>query len=205
MKVENEMAGYRIGILIFDAVEEMDFVGPWEVFQAAISESREHEVFTIAENNDPIACEKGMRVIPDKTFEEVSSLDVLLIPGGSGARREINNPVTVAWIRSVAPTCSWVASVCTGAFLLVDAGPGKGKRVTTHHRFIKALGERANAEIIEGKRFVCDGGVVSAAGVMSGIEMSLWLAEQLLGPEASAEARDYIAYDFPPRDSKSID
>lgn len=195
------MAGCRIGIVIFDGAEEMDFVGPWEVFQAVADDGAGLEVFTIAEGKAPIVCEKGLRVLADRTFDEVPGLEVLLIPGGSGARREIDNPACVDWIRSVAPSCRWITSVCTGAFLLVGAGPGEGRRVTTHHRFLDALRESGKAEVIGERRVVCDGNVVTAGGVMSGIEMSLWLVEQLQGPVAAAAARDYIAYDFPPRDS----
>lgn len=198
------MTGCRIGILIFAAVEEMDFVGPWEVFQAAVDGTVGQEVFTVAENREPIVCEKGLRVLADRTFAEVPRLDVLLIPGGSGARREIENSACVAWIRSVAPGCRWVTSVCTGAFLLVGAGPGQGRRVTTHHRFVADLRAGGKAEVVERQRFVRDGNVVSAGGVMSGIEMSLWLVEQELGTAAAAEARDYIAYDFPPREAMAV-
>ncbi len=197
------MSGTRIGILIFDGVEEMDFVGPWEVLNAAAENDPASEVFTVAPSLAPVTCEKGMVVLPDQSFEEVSGLDVLLIPGGSGARREMDNPKTVSWIRSVAPGCTWVTSVCTGAFLLVGAGPGEGRRVTTHHGFIDMLANLDLAEVVSGERFVQDGNVVSAAGVMSGIEMCLWLSEQVFGAEAAAYARDYIAYDTPPRDSAS--
>lgn len=198
------MSGTRIGILIFDGVEEMDFVGPWEVLNAAAENDPASEVFTVAPSLAPVTCEKGMVVLPDQSFEDVSELDVLLIPGGSGARREMDNPKTVSWIRSVAPGCTWVTSVCTGAFLLVGAGPGEGRRVTTHHGFIDMLKGLELAEVVSGERFVRDGNVVSAAGVMSGIEMCLWLAEQVFGAAAAAYARDYIAYDTPPRDSSTV-
>jgi transcriptional regulator GlxA family with amidase domain len=198
------MAACRIGILIFDGVEEMDFAGPWEVFQAAVATGPPAEVFTVAERRAPVVCEKGLRVLPDRSFDAATELDLLLIPGGSGARREAANPVCVDWIRTVAPGCRWIASVCTGTFLLVAAGPGQGRRVTTHHRFLDALRAQGAAQVVEGQRMVCDGNVVSSGGVMSGIEMSLWLVERMLGPAAAAEARDYIAYDFPPRGAITV-
>lgn len=198
------MSGKRIGIMIFDGVEEMDFVGPWEVLKAAAETDPDSEVFTVAPSSALVTCEKGMVVRPDRALADVDGLDVLVIPGGSGARREMEAPATLAWVQAVAPGCTWVTSVCTGAFLLVVAGPGRGKRVTTHHAFVEGLRDLGLAQVVTGERFVRDGAVVSAAGVMSGIEMSLWLAEQVFGAEAARYARDYVAYDIPPRDSARV-
>jgi putative intracellular protease/amidase len=97
--------GKTIGILIFDGAEEMDFVGPWEVMTAAVNGLPGERVLTIAEKADPVVCEKGMRVLADTTYDEAPPLDVVLISGGSGARREIDNPATVAWL-------TWRAAGC---------------------------------------------------------------------------------------------
>ena len=189
-----------IGILLFDGAEEMDFVGPWEVFTAALSGMPGDRVVTIAERSRPITCEKGMRVIPDLTYGEAAEVDVVLVPGGSGARREIANAATTNWLRNAAAKCTWMTSVCTGAFLLVGAGLVHGRRITTHHDFIHDLRAMGGSEVVEGVRFVRDGNLVTTAGVMSGIEMSLWLVERLYGADRAAEARAYLAYDYPPRD-----
>ena len=106
-----------IGILLFDGAEEMDFAGPWEVFTAAVSGMPSDRVITIAERSRPITCEMGMRVIPDLPYGEAPEVDVVLVPGGSGARREIANPATTNWLRNAAAKCTWLTSVCTGAFL----------------------------------------------------------------------------------------
>ncbi|MGC9369181.1 MAG: DJ-1/PfpI family protein [Paracoccaceae bacterium] len=190
-----------IGIVIFDGAEEMDFVGPWEVLTAAAEGAPGDRVALIAETRDPVTCEKGMRVLPGATYDEIPALDVIVLPGGSGARREIGNPATVDWLQRVAPGCTWITSVCTGAFLLLGAGLAKGRRITTHHAFLGDLRAMGGATVLEGRRFVRDGNVVSAGGVMSGIEMSLWLVRDLYGPEAEADTRSYIAYDHPPRDA----
>lgn len=191
--------GNTIGILLFEGVEELDAVGPWEVLKAAVEGLDGERVLTVAERADPIVCEKGMRIIPDHTYAEISALDVLVVPGGSGARREIDNPATVKWLQAVTTTCTWITSVCTGAFLLVGSGLARGRRVTTHHAFISTLRKSGEAEVIEGVRYVRDGNLVTAAGVMSGIEMSLWLVEELYGPEVLQRTKSYIAYDYPPR------
>ena len=189
-----------IGILLFDGAEEMDFVGPWEVFTAALSGMPGDRVVTIAERSRPITCEKGMRVIPDLPYAEATGIDVLLVPGGSGARREISNAATIGWLRTAAAKCTWLTSVCTGAFLLVGAGLTLGKRVTTHHDSIDDLRAMGGADVVEGVRFVRDGNLVTAGGVMSGIEMSLWFVERLYGPDLASKTKSYIAYDYPPKD-----
>ena len=196
--------GNTIGILIFDGAEEMDFVGPWEVMTKAVDGMPGERVLLVAEKAEPVVCEKGMRVLADTTYEDASPLDVVLIPGGSGARDEIDNPATVAWLTRTAAECSWVTSVCTGAFLLVGTGLARGRRVTTHHDYIGALKEMGGAEVVEGVRYVRDGNLVSAGGVMSGIEMSLWLMGELYGEAVLQRTKSYIAYDFPPRDSSDV-
>lgn len=188
-----------IGILLFDGVEEMDFVGPWQVLTAAVDGLPEEQVMTIAERAGPVQCEMGMRVMPDSTYSEAPEIDVIVVPGGSGARREIDNPATVEWLTRTCANCAWITSVCTGAFLLVGTGIAHGRRVTTHHDFIGALRGLGGAEVVEGVRFLRDGNLVSAAGVMSGIDMSLWLVRELYGDAVEQRTRSYIAYDFPPR------
>lgn len=188
-----------IGILLFDGAEEMDFVGPWEVLTVAVDGLAGERVMTIAERPGPVVCEKGMRVIPDATYADAPVVNIVLVPGGSGARREIDNPETVRWLTETCAGCSWITSVCTGSFLLVGSGIARGRLVTTHHDFIEALRELGGAEVVEGVRFVRDGNLVTAAGVMSGIEMSLWLAGLLYGDDVEKRVKNYIAYDFPPR------
>ena len=123
----------KIGILIFDDAEELDFVGPWEVFTMANEMARRtgkpvpHEVFLIAEQDRPVRCAKGMRVLPDTTTAECRALDILLIPGGQGTRREAANRALLDWIADVAKDAKWVTSVCTGALLSDGRRPGKGE------------------------------------------------------------------------------
>jgi transcriptional regulator GlxA family with amidase domain len=191
--------GMTIGILVFDGVEEMDFIGPWQVFTAAVRGRPGDKVLTVAARIAPILCEMGMRMIPDAVYEDVPALDVVIVPGGSGARREIANPATIRWLASVASHCAWLTSVCTGTFLLAGAGLTAGRRVTTHHDFIEALRRMGGSDVVEGVRFVRDGKLLTAGGVMSGIEMSLWLVETLYGPDVLHATKSYIAYDHPPR------
>lgn len=185
-----------IGILIFDGVEELDFVGPWEVFTGAAHVARDDadRTLLIAPELRPIRCAKGMRVLPDCALADASALDVLVVPGGQGTRREVDNPALLAWIARVAAGCTWVTSVCTGALLLHAAGPARGRRVTTYHGFVKTLRERGDVTVLEGVRFVRDGNLVTSAGVSAGIDMALWLVGQLRDPCFAREVQRYIEY-----------
>ena len=111
------------GLLIFDGAEELDFTGPWEVFTTSgMLRDEGDTVVLIGESMEPVRCSKGMRVLPDHTLDSHPDLDVLLIPGGQGTRREVDNPAVIDWIRSTSAAATWTTSVCTGALLLHEAG-----------------------------------------------------------------------------------
>jgi transcriptional regulator GlxA family with amidase domain len=187
------------GILIFDDAEELDFVGPWEVFTMARMGGHEDDrVVTIAERPDPVRCAKGLRVLPDHTFADAPPLDVVLVPGGQGTRKEVDNPVLVDWLARAAAPCTWVTSVCTGSYLLHRAGLAKGRRVTTHWAFCETLRQQGDVEVLEGVRYVRDGPVVSAAGVSAGIDMALWLVGQLHGVAHARQTQRFMEYDPAP-------
>ena len=190
----------KIGILLFDDAEELDFVGPWEVFKMAREAKPDSfELLLIAERDAPVRCRGGMRVLPDTTTAACKSLDVLLVPGGQGTRTEVKNEALLAWIAEVSSKAQWVTSVCTGAMLLTAAGPARGKRVTTHWAFVKSLRERNEAsEVLDSFRYVRDGNVVTAAGVSAGIDMALWLVGEWHGPEFARSVQRYMEYDPAP-------
>jgi transcriptional regulator GlxA family with amidase domain len=185
-----------IGILIFEHVEELDFVGPWEVFTAAmhLAGDGRDSVCLIAEDVAPLRCAKGMRVLPDVSLADAPALDVLVVPGGLGTRRAAKNPALMAWLAQRAANCQWVTSVCTGALLLVECGVARGRQVTTHHSFVETLRARGDVTVREQVRFVRDGNVVTAAGVSAGIDMALWIVGQLRDPAFARSVQHYIEY-----------
>ena len=194
-----------IGILIFDGAEELDFAGPYEVFTmvgevfAREQKPRPHDVLLVAERDASVTCAKGMRVVPHVTTHTAPPLDILLIPGGVGTRREAKNEALLDWIGATAARCTWVTSVCTGALLLAAAGPARGKRVTTHWAFVEQLRARGEvAEVLENVRYVRDGNLLTAAGVSAGIDMALWLAGQLYGPKLARTVQRAMEYDPAP-------
>ncbi|MGZ7019388.1 MAG: DJ-1/PfpI family protein, partial [Acidimicrobiia bacterium] len=173
------MTAITTGILLFEGAEELDWAGPWEVFAMACREG--DSVVTIAESPEPVRCAKGLRVVPDHTFGDAPELDVLVVPGGGGTRREVHNQVLLDWIAAVEPGCTWVTSVCTGVFLLHAAGPARHKQVTTHWASIERLRDVGEVTVLEQVRHIQDGNVVTAAGVSAGIDMALWLVGRLYG------------------------
>jgi transcriptional regulator GlxA family with amidase domain len=191
------------GLLIFDGAEELDFVGPWEVFTAsamlqAESGAAADTCMTIAEHAGPIRCAKGLRVVADHGFSDHPPLDVLLVPGGVGARRGVSNATLTGWIGKTAAKASWVTGVCTGALLLHAAGPARGRRVATHHAYEDALAARGEVTVVRDARYVVDGNLVTSQGVSAGIDLALWLVGRIHGRPHARAVRRYIQYDPAP-------
>jgi transcriptional regulator GlxA family with amidase domain len=187
------------GLLVFDGAEELDFTGPWEVFTASgMLRGEGDSAVLIAEQARPVRCAKGMRVLPDHTLADHPALDVLLVPGGMGTRREVANPAVIDWIRAVSPTVAWTTSVCTGALLLHEAGAARGRRVATHHGFEDTLAARGDVTVVRDARYVVDGSLVTSQGVSAGIDMALWLVGALHGRDHARQVRRYIQYEPAP-------
>jgi transcriptional regulator GlxA family with amidase domain len=170
---------FTTGVLLYPDAEELDFVGPWEVFGMARTDG--DRVVTVAQRPEPVHAHLGLRVTPDHTFDDAPPLDVLVVPGGQGSRREVDNQALIEWLKAASAGCSWVTSVCTGLFLLRAAGLTTDRRVTTHWASIDRLREAGGVDVVDDARFVRDGNLVSAAGVSAGIDMSLWVVGQLYG------------------------
>ncbi|MFD7919189.1 DJ-1/PfpI family protein [Streptomyces sp. NPDC059740] len=187
------------GLLVFEGAEELDFVGPWEVLtvSAALREGADSAVL-VAERSDPVRCAKGMRVLPDHTFTDHPPLDVLLVPGGQGTRREVGNPATTGWIRKAAADADWVTSVCTGSLLLHEAGPARNRRVATHHAFEDTMEARGEVTVVRDARYVVDGNLVTSQGVSAGIDMALWLVGRLYGRDHARAVRRHLQYEPAP-------
>ncbi|MBI1180041.1 MAG: DJ-1/PfpI family protein [Alphaproteobacteria bacterium] len=191
----------NIGIVVFDDAEELDFVGPWEVLtssnQVFAWQGKEapDSVFLVSEDGGEVRCAKGMRVLAEHSFDSCPALDVILLPGGQGTRREMKNPAMLDFVRRQAEGCAWVTSVCTGSFVLVAAGPARARRVTTHWA---AFGELAAiegvGEMVRDRRYVRDGNLVTAAGVSAGIDMAIWLTGERFGAAHGAAVQKAIQY-----------
>jgi transcriptional regulator GlxA family with amidase domain len=187
------------GLLIFDGAEELDFAGPWEVFTTSrMLRNDADTVVLVAERPGPVHCSKGMRVLPDHTIDDHPPLDVLLVPGGNGTRREVSNAAITDWIRRASADAAWVTSVCTGALLLHEAGPARDRRVATHYAFEDTLQDRGDITVVRDARYVVDGNLVTSQGVSAGIDMALWLVGRLHGRDHARMVRRHIQYDPAP-------
>ncbi|MGB3455013.1 MAG: DJ-1/PfpI family protein [Litorimonas sp.] len=195
----------QVGILIFDDVEELDFVGPWEVFQM-VNEvaSLRGELMPlrnrlISRDGRDVTAVKQMRVGAHAAMHEVGDLDVLLVPGGYGTRALIKDADVMDWVVRTAAGCEWVTSVCTGAFVLAGAGLLEGRRATTHWAaFDEFRKSGLGGELVPHVRYVRDGNVVTAAGVSAGIDMSLWLVGQWFGAQTARDVARAMQYDPAP-------
>jgi transcriptional regulator GlxA family with amidase domain len=188
------------GIVLFDDAEELDWAGPWEVLTtSAMLRGKGDRVLTVAQRDRPVRCAKGLRVLPDHTFDDCPPLDVVLVPGGQGTRTEMENDVLTAWLRGVAASATWTTSVCTGSFVLWGAGLVSGKRVATYWGAVDELRGRApGLEVDAEARWVVDGDVVTAAGVSAGIDMALWLVGRLHDPVHARQVQRAIQYEPDP-------
>src|SRR5215468_9605743 len=145
------------GLLIFDGAEELDFAGPWEVFTASsMLRSGADTVMLLAERPGAVRCNKGMGGRPDHTLDDHPPVDVLLVPGGQGTRREVSNPAITDWIRKTSSGAAWTTSVCTGALLLHEAGPARGRNVATHHAFEDDLQARGDIQYDPAPPYLAD-------------------------------------------------
>jgi transcriptional regulator GlxA family with amidase domain len=190
----------RIGILLFEGAEELDWAGPWEVLTAWTTRNGvEHEVVTVATTTDPVTCAKGLRVLPDRTVEEAGKLDVVVVPGGQGTSALIEDEGVHNWLRSLAGEGALVTSVCTGSLVLAAAGLLRNRPATTWWGRLDRLTELdPTIEVRPDDRFVDSGEVVTAAGVSAGIDMALHLVARLHSVERAREVRRYIQYDPEP-------
>ena len=191
----------NIGVALFEGAEELDWAGPWEVLAAWALQWPDDgvHVFTLAREERPVTCAKGLRVLPDETWETAPPLDVLVYPGGRGTRRELQDEAVLDWIRSLAAGETLVASVCTGSLVLAAAGLLDGKPATTHWGSLELLPTLGREiEVRPDDRFVDNTNVLTAAGVSAGIDMALHLVARLHSTERAREVRRYIQYDPEP-------
>jgi transcriptional regulator GlxA family with amidase domain len=191
----------NVAILIFDEVEVLDFCGPFEVFSVA-GRSRDEmpfNVYTVAERLEPVLARNGLSVNPRYTITDCPPPDLVVVPGGYGARTEMHNPAVLAWIKRWAAPAELVLSVCTGALMLAKAGVLDDLAATTHHAafdLLRAVAPRTTLR--EGQRFVDNGKVITSAGISAGIDMSLYVVGRLLGEEYAHETARRMEYRWQP-------
>jgi transcriptional regulator GlxA family with amidase domain len=190
-----------IGILLFDDVEELDAVGPWEVLAAweAFWPDDGWRVTTFSVDGATVTGAKGLQIVPHHSAATVGELEVVLHPGGQGTRPLLKDPDHLDRVRAWAETAEITTSVCTGSLVYAAAGLLAGRPATTHWASLDALAELdPTIEVRPDDRYVDDGDIVTSAGVSAGIDMALALVARLVSTERSRDVRRYIQYDPEP-------
>jgi putative intracellular protease/amidase len=194
----------RVAVVIYDGVELLDFAGPGEVFEVAAGygESagrRAFEVYTVGRSREPITSQRFVEVVPQYGIEEAPLPDVLVIPGGSSGRVS-GDPEFLAWVKRAAEGAEITLTVCTGAFVLGEAGLLDGREVTTWYNAVDRLQQRFPAVRVQhGRRFIDSGDVVTTAGVSAGIDGSLHVVARLLGRRVADATARYMEYHWSPQ------
>lgn len=193
------MNKWSVGIFLFNEVEVLDFAGPFEVFSVAeVNGEKTFTVYTVSENGEMITARNGLKVQPDYSIENLPPVDILIIPGGLGARKyEMKNEIVIKWIRQQMKEVKLMTSVCTGALLLAKAGLLEGLKATTHWASIeKFKNEFQNVEVIENVKFVDEGHIITSAGISAGINMAFHIVKNLLGVHVAEDTAKRMEYDI---------
>lgn len=199
-----------VGILIFDDVEILDVAGPFEVFavtrlndEQRLQQSSPFKVYLISETNKQITAIGGLRLTPDVTISECPELDLLIVPGGWGTRKESKNKILVKWIGNQFTNDRLIASVCTGSGLLGKAGLLDGRDATTHWRAFDFLQESApKARILKNVRFTLTEPIFTSAGVSAGIDLALRIVSHVFGTEVGQATARQMEYPYPNSDQR---
>ncbi|RLV10547.1 AraC family transcriptional regulator [Streptomyces griseocarneus] len=184
-------------IVLFEEVLSLDVTGPLEVFTgggSSVGDTKAYRVRTATVDGRPVRTSSGLLLTPDCALDEADAPHTLVVPGGDGTRAP--DPRLVDWLRENAPRAERVVSVCTGAFLLAEAGLLDGRRATTHWALCTALAQRFPEIRVEPDPiYVRDGNIATSAGVTAGIDLALALVEEDLGrDQALAAARNLVVF-----------
>ena len=192
----------QIAIVLYPGFTALDFIGPYEVLRYL----PDAEVRLVWHESGPVTADSGILVIgATHSFAETPSPDLILIPGGFSTMEHARDEILLEWVRRAHETAMWTTSVCSGSIILAAAGLLKGKRATSHWMALSAL-KALGVEAVGDQRIVVERddekGIVTAAGVSAGIDLALWLAGQIAGPDRAKVIQLSMEYDpQPPYDS----
>src|SRR5262245_3642551 len=198
------MGRKRVGILVFPEVEVLDFCGPFEVFSVTrVDESRRREepspfeALVIAETGEPVVATGGLRVLPDHDLASCPALDILVVPGGWGTRSLVRNDRVIGWIRERAGEAGLVASVCTGSFLLGQAGRVDGRRATTHWKSLGLIRYTCpSISVVRDEHLVVDCAIIASAGISAGIDIALRVVAREHGEAIARATSRHMEYPY---------
>ncbi|HEY6246848.1 MAG TPA: DJ-1/PfpI family protein [Pyrinomonadaceae bacterium] len=194
----------NLAILIFDGVQIIDYTGPYETFGHTYSnDGQAFNIYTVSEKTNAITTSMGMSVNPKFSFENAPKPDVLLVPGGD-VRSQVDSPTVLKWVQDMSKNAEIVMSVCNGAFILAKAGLLDGMEATTTAGLIPLLRQEApKVKVVDDRRFVDNGHIITTAGLSSGIDGALHVIERLYGRGTAQMAALGMEYNWDP-DSKFV-
>lgn len=187
----------NVGIYLFNKVELLDFAGPYEVFSTTseLNNNKIFKVFTISADGGAVKSVNGLIVIPDYSFDNHPKIDILIIPGGEGTKKEITKSNVMEWVNKTQESAEIFATVCSGARIPAVLGLLDGLEATTHHLVIDDVKALAPRVIIDHtKRFVDNGKIMTSGGISAGIDLSLHIVKKLYGEDIANKTMDYMEY-----------
>ena len=187
----------QIGLFVFDGVEELDAVGPWEVLSHWTQQFPEDgwDAFCLSADGAPVVGAKTLVLGAHYSIDDAPARDVLIHPGGPGTRPMLRDQTHLDWVRKQRSSVPLMTSVCTGSLVYAAAGLLIGRRATTHWASLNLLSELDPTVITDvSSRFVDDGDLITSAGVSAGIDMALHLVARLTDVERAREVRREIQY-----------
>ena len=193
---------FIIAIPVYEGVDLLDVAPPYEIFcwWAEQWKERRVEVYLVAEQKEkPVSTFNRFQLIPHKTFDELSHVDLLWAPGGNtpDLAREMDNPVFLEFLQRAAKKAEWVTSVCGGSLLLAEAGLLDGHEVTTHWAFLPCFERYPRVRVAEGyPRYVQSGNRVTGGGISSSLDEALGLILLIAGEDVARGVQLMIQY-FP--------
>ena len=183
-----------IGVVLFEGFELLDVFGPLEMFGLAADY---FQIRLISQTGGVVASRQGPKSVCDDSFQSAPAIDVLLVPGGIGTRREVNNKVLLDWLKERSEQAELVASVCTGSTLLAKAGVLDGLRATSNKMaFAWAASQSEKVQWQQQARWVEDGKVFTSSGVSAGIDMALAVIAKLVSQQAAEDAATFAEYSW---------
>lgn len=185
----------KIAFVIYDIMTAMDFIGVYDaVIRLKLMNFMPDVEWEICAHTQEVIDGNGLRITPTKAGESLEGYDLVIVPGGYGSRKLVDDSAFITWLQT-AEACRLKASVCTGSILLGAAGFLKGKRATTHQSSFDQL--RPYCEEVVDMKVVDEGNVITARGVTSSIDLGLYLCEKFAGRdvrERIAKQMDYQGY-----------
>jgi len=191
---------FSVGIILFDDFEELDAIGPWEVFRAAEDMSAERSdgrltCEMVSLSGEKVTAKKGLQLHVPGRLTKDSHYDLILLPGGEGTRTLMADEGLLEMLTQVAGRATWVTSVCSGSLVYAAVGLLQGKQCTSHHSCLDLLAKISpTSEVVRNSRYIQDGNIVTSAGVSAGIDMALWLVGQIFSPDFARDIQHYIEY-----------